>query len=301
MAEDQPSYDSLIFGGYFCDLIVTGLPELPRLGMDLFGTGFSMLAGGSFNTVRAMHRLGAHVGWVCDFGDDMFSQFVLDEVRQEGVDPALFRLHARPLRSFSLSFSYADDRGFISFMDPVEPVERVPYILKYRPRSVVLCHLVYGPELLALSEAARQAGARIYMDCQASDATLETPGVVESLRLVDALLPNASEALRMTGATSLEQATEMLGEHTPLVVIKKGCEGALGWQSGSLLQVPALPVEVLDTTGAGDCFDAGFIFSQLRGDPLETSLRFGVICGSLSTTGYGASAAPTLEQVERLL
>ena len=85
MAEDQYCYDTLIFGEYFCDLIVTGLPELPRLGADLFGTGLGMLAGGSFNTVRALHRLGAQVGWVCDFGNDLFSQFVLSEVRQEGM------------------------------------------------------------------------------------------------------------------------------------------------------------------------------------------------------------------------
>src|SRR5215216_5156053 len=132
------NYDVLLFDPYFCDLIVTGLPELPRLGADLFGTDMGIEAGGTFNTVRALHRLQMRVGWACDFGDDLFSQFVLAEVRKEGVDTSLFRIHAKPVRVFSLAFSYVNDRGFISYMDRLEPVNRVPYVNEHQPKGILM-------------------------------------------------------------------------------------------------------------------------------------------------------------------
>lgn len=301
MGRSQNSYDVLLFGGYFCDLIVTGLPEVPRLGSDLFGTGMGMQAGGTFNTVRALHRLGLRVGWVCDFGNDPFSQFVLEEIRDEGADTSLFRFHDHPQRAISLAYSFADDRGFISYMDPVEPYPRAPFILRHRPRCLLFHFLEYGPEVLELAAVARREGALIGMDCQATRATLETPGVVEALRQVDVFLPNASEALALTGAADIAGAADILAALAPLVVIKLGAEGALARYAEKEIFAPALQIEVVDTTGAGDCFNAGFLFGQLRGDPLETCLRIGNICGALSATAYGASAAPRWEQVQQFL
>jgi sugar/nucleoside kinase (ribokinase family) len=293
-------YEVLLFDGYFCDLIVTGLPEMPRLGADLFGTAMGIHAGGTFNVARALHRLGVRAGWVCDFGNDLFSQFVLSEVRREGVDTGLFRFHDRPIRAFSLAFSYSDDRGFISFMDPVEPYPRSPYILELRPRCVLLQNLEVGPDFRALVEAAGQVGAQVCMDCQSTNLTLETPGVVEALEMVDLFLPNAGEARRLTGADTTEAAADILAGFCPLVVIKQGACGALARTRELQIQSPALDVAVLDTTGAGDCFNAGFLYSHLRGDPLETSLRYGNICGGLSTTTHGTEATPTAAEIEDL-
>src|SRR5689334_21512110 len=97
-------YDVLLPDGYFLDLIFTGLPDLPHLGADLFGTGFDMVPGAVFYTALALHRLGLRTGWACDFGDDFCSQRVIEAARQEGMDETLFRQHARPLRRISVSF-----------------------------------------------------------------------------------------------------------------------------------------------------------------------------------------------------
>jgi sugar/nucleoside kinase (ribokinase family) len=289
--------DVLVFDRYFCDLVITGLPELPRLGMDVFGEEMSLQAGGTFNAVRALHRLGLQVGWVCDFGDDLFSQFVLGEVRREGVDTSLFRYHDHPVRSFSLAFSDENDRGFISYMDPVEPGERIPYLIAHKPRSLLLSVLEYDSNLEATVEAAHKIGAQVYMDCQAGSATLDTPGVIPALRAVDVFLPNASEALQLTGAESIEGAFEILTGYARLVVIKMGPDGAIGGERTSKVHVPGIDVQVRDTTGAGDCFNAGFIYGQLRGEPLENCLTIGNICGGLSTTSLGTVATPNEAEV----
>ena len=289
------NYDVLMFDPYFCDLIVTGLPELPRLGLDLFGTGMGIEAGGTFNSVRALHRLGVRVGWACDFGNDLFSQFVLSEVAKEGVDAGLFRRHDRPVRIFSLAFSYVHDRGFISYMDPIEAVDRVPYIYQYCPKVIMLNGLETGSAALSLIQAAHEVGAVVFADSQSTSHTLETPGVIETLRVTDTLMVNVSEALGLTGAASRDEAGQRLAEFAPLVVLKSGAEGSFAYTAAGMIHAPALVVDPIDTTGAGDCFNAGFMAAYLRGDALETQLRLGNICGGLSTTAHGTIATPTLE------
>jgi sugar/nucleoside kinase (ribokinase family) len=294
-------YDVLLPGGYFCDLIFTGLPELPRLGADLFGSGFDMVPGAVFYTALTLHRMGLRTGWACDFGDDFYSRYVLDAARHAGIDDSLFRLHAQPLRRISVSFSFAHDRGFISYQDRMPDVSPIPLIERYRPRCTMLSTLHVGERLQALAAATHAYGGLVYMDCQAQPETLDLAAVRAALRAVDIFAPNRAEALQLTGATTAEEALAILAALTPLVVIRCGPDGAIAQSGGQVVPARALPVAVLDTTGAGDCFNAGFLYGYLRGQPLEICLRCGNICGGLSTTARGGAAIPTAEQVEEWL
>ncbi|HEX9012445.1 MAG TPA: carbohydrate kinase family protein [Anaerolineaceae bacterium] len=304
-AQDQPRtpagetcYEVLVFGGYCCDLIITGLPEVPRLGADICGTGMGIQAGGAFNVVRALHRLGIPVGWPADFGSDIFSQHVLDEIRAEGVDDRLLRFHDHLVRNFSLSFSFTHERGFISYIEPVEKLDRAALVCELRPNIVLLDGLEYGPELLATAQSAHACGARVAMECQHGPETLSTGGLKEALQAVDLFLPNRSEAMQLTGKDSPREAAEVLAAYCPRVVVKLGPEGALAVSPEGYAEAPALPVQVLDTTGAGDCFNAGFLYGSLRGYDLLKCLQFGNICGGISTTAHGTIAAPDAAQAE---
>jgi sugar/nucleoside kinase (ribokinase family) len=255
------SYDVLILGEYFCDLIFTGLPELPRLSADIFGTGFEMAPGGSYRTALALTRLGLRVGWSCDFGDDFFSRFVLDMAAQDGLDASLFRRHPFPVRRISASFSYAHDRGFMSYMDKLARPAPAEIVAATTPRAVLLPSLMYGDDHAALVEAARHAGALVYMDCQAHAETLALPEVAAAVRRVDIFAPNEVEALHMTGDSAVEAALERLATFAPVAVVKRGGAGAIGRAAGITASVPALSVEARDTTGAGDCFNAGILYA----------------------------------------
>jgi sugar/nucleoside kinase (ribokinase family) len=293
----EHNYDVLLTDGYFCDLIFTGLPEVPRLGADLFGTGFDMVPGAVFYTALALYRLGVRAGWACDFGDDFASRFVREAAHREGIDGSLFRLHDQPLRRVSVAFSFAHDRGFISYQDPLPNLSPIPLIERHRPRIVLLSHLRYGPELLALAEATHACGGLVYMDCQARPETLDDPNVAAALRAVDIFAPNRDEALHLTGAPTAEQALDRLAELAPLAIVKCGAGGSIAKRGDQVAGAPSIAVPVVDTTGAGDCFNAGFMDGYLRGDPLELCLRRGNICGGLSTTARGGGALPTAAQV----
>jgi sugar/nucleoside kinase (ribokinase family) len=297
----EPGFDVLVGGTWYADLIFTGLAEAPRLGAEIWASGFAMTAGGTFNVVAAMHRLGLRVGWSTVFGNDAFSAFLLGEARTEGLDDRLFRHAARPRRVVTTSFSMPHERGFVSFEEWPDDFDDVGLIRDHDAR----CYLASGgfphgrPADVRRALADRKA---LYvLDPQFTTATMDTPLVVETLELADVVMPNESEALQLTGANTAEDALEILGRHAALVVIKRGARGAIAMHRGVRSEAPALACDAVDTTGAGDCFNAGLIAGLLAGDSLEDSLRQANVCAGLSTTAHGVTGAPGLEQVRRVV
>lgn len=295
-------YDVIHIGPYFCDLIITGLPNLPQLGNEIYGTELQMAPGGGFNTTYALHRLGLKTGWVTDFGSDFFSQFVLAKIKELGIDTTFFHIHTHDLCALSVAFSYQQDRGFISYTDSCEPWDLLSILRDHRPRSVLLGGLEVDPRFTEFIDAACQEGTMLLMDCQSREATLETPGVSEALRAVDVFLPNRAEVQRLTGIVEVEAGARELARLAPLVVVKLGSQGALAVREGEeILKVPGIHVpHVVDTTGAGDCFNAGFLYAHLKGEDLATCLKYANLMGGISVTGHGVSQVPKLEQVEAL-
>jgi sugar/nucleoside kinase (ribokinase family) len=120
------------------------------------------------------------------------------------------------------------------------------------------------------------------------------------LALSDVFFPNEREACALAGAASVDQAVERLKDKVNTLAVKLGPYGSIGATRGEKRQVPAFPVTVVDTVGAGDSFDAGFIYGFLLGWPLEKNLKVATVCGALSTTAAGGtSAQATLDEVLR--
>ena len=302
VSELQPArsgFEVLVWGVYFCDLIYTDLEEFPRLGLEVYSKEFEFHPGGCYTTVLALKRLGVRVGWACDFGNDFFSSLVLEQARKEGFDESLFRHHALPVRRVTSAISFPQDRAFLSYMDPVYPPEAAPILRGVQAEWLLLSHLHYGMECLPIFEAARAAGMKIFMDCQSIVTSLEeAPEIERALGTVDIFSPNEAEALRLTGEKNVEAALAKLAELTPVVIIKLGGGGAAARCGRETIYSPAVAVEkVIDTTGAGDCFDAGYLYAALKGYDLEDCLRIANICGGLSVQSAGGQGAPTIEQV----
>jgi sugar/nucleoside kinase (ribokinase family) len=124
--------------------------------------------------------------------------------------------------------------------------------------------------------------------------------VEEVLPLCDLLLPNEAELTAIARTPDVASALARLGRRVALIAVKQGARGATAWHSGELVRCEAKRVAVADTTGAGDSFDAGFVFGFLSGRPLTDTLRLACACGSLSTRGIGGIASqPTLEEALR--
>lgn len=294
--------DVLILGDYFCDIIFTGLSAPPSLGTEIYGDALDLVPGGAFILAAGFHRLGVAVRWRARLGSDLFSRFIREEAEREGLDTSLFQYFDRPLRNVSASFSFVEDRGFISYSDTFPEAPVAELIAAQRPRWVLNVPFNGSSENLKLIELIHQHGGRVFTDCQYVTTTLDEPGLTDMLRAIDIFAPNQSEACQLTGEDDPQKAALLLAKYCPLVIIKCSHNGAIACTGSQTWHSPALPVQVVDTTGAGDAFNVGFLTAHLRGEPLETCLRYGNICGGLSTTRPGgASAAPTLEQLQQYL
>jgi sugar/nucleoside kinase (ribokinase family) len=147
------------------------------------------------------------------------------------------------------------------------------------------------PGVAALFREARAAGLTTSLDPGFDPSERWEPDLLETLAHVDVFFPNEVELRALSRREEPEEALRSLQRGSTRVVAKLGAEGAMTIDdSGRLLRAPAPPVEVTDTTGAGDSFDAGFLHAWLRGEGLIDCLRLGVACGALSTRGLGGTA-----------
>ena len=284
-------YDVLVVSDYFLDLVFTGLPKLPELGQEVFGAGFSMVPGGGFISAAAMHRLGLRIAWVGDFGSDDFSRFVLEAAEAEGIDVSLCVRHSRPLRRVTVSATCPEDRAFISYCDP-EPAVPAAFkaLASASAEAVYLGGLVWGGAFDAAHAIARGRRMKLVMDGNGAErASLADPGVRRALSGVDVFVANAREARHLTGEPDHAATLAALGRICRLPILKAGESGSYALVDGGIVHAPAIPVTPVDTTGAGDCFDAGFLKAWLEGRPVEECLRWGNAVGGLSTTAPGGA------------
>ena len=289
LIKKSKSCDVFLIGRYFSDLVFTGLPEMPRLGYEVYCKDFRLVPGGAANSAIALSRLGLNVAWPCEFGSDLFSQFVKGELIKERVDQDYFSDSENPSIHITVAFSFQNDRSFLSYMDPIRHPAHHKIIRKVHPGWIYITHLMQGNELKEIESAARDVGARIYMDCQAHASSLNDKNVTEALRRVDVFSPNAEEALALTGKKKLYSALTELAKFVPQVIIKCGSEGCIASQAGEVISSGAISVDVKDTTGAGDNFNCGFLFGQIKKYSFVDSLRIANICAGLSTRGLGGS------------
>ncbi len=296
-----PTADVFVVGDYCLDLIFTGQPEFLQLGKEVVATQFAMTPGGCYNGAVAMHRLGLRVAWAADFGSDEFSRFVYGKAKSEGLDETFFVHHDRPLRYITVAASYPEDRAFLAYYDPSPAVPAGMKALPSVSAKVMYVPGFYsGPLAGAGLRLVRARSMKVVMDGNTSEQLrLSEAPVRRVLNALDMFMANAREARMLTGLDDLEHAVRTLAEVSPLVVVKDGAGGSYACDGGTIVHEPAIQVKPLDTTGAGDCFDAGFLKAWLDGRPLRECLRWGNIVGGLSTLGMGGTGrVVTAKEVE---
>ena len=269
--------------------MLSGLDGLPALGKDIEADGLGVCAGTSFNTPAAANRIGLRVAYVATVGNDVWSRMIRDEFEAEGLPTDYLEVEDRPLPGISVAFNLEGDRGFITHWGSGERYdERLRARAMEAATAVDARHLhAYVDDVPELEAIARRRGMSISVDAWGGPAWSSSRPLAEILSNADVLLANEAEAAAMTGEPEANRALEALAAHCRCIVIKVGAAGAIGLADGHRAAVPADAVEVVDTTGVGDSFNAGFLAGWLGGLGLEESLTLGVICGSRAAADYG--------------
>jgi sugar/nucleoside kinase (ribokinase family) len=300
------SFDILVPGEINPDLVLSG-DVVPEFGQVEKLVDSAVLTIGSSSAIFACAaaRLGLKVAFVGVCGDDLFGHFILEELSGRGVD--ISNVTVVPAGQTGLSVilnrtSGQGDRAILTHPGLIAALEADvvtdALLRQSRHLHVASYFLQTGlqPGLADLLARAHALALSTSLDTN-WDPSGKWLGFDKLLKEVDIFLPNEKEAQALTEMGSLESAVSLLAQKCGTVVVKLGAQGALACRNGETRRSPALNMQVVDTIGAGDTFDAGFLYGHLNGWSLERSLSLAAACGSLSTRRAGGTAAqPTLEE-----
>ncbi|WP_328440708.1 PfkB family carbohydrate kinase [Streptomyces sp. NBC_00444] len=286
---DDPPWDVYLTGTVFLDIIFTGLDSAPVRGTESWARGMGSSPGGVANMATALARLGLRTSLAAAFGDDHYGEYCWDALAHgEGIDLSLARTVPGWHSPVTVSMAYEGERTMVSHGHEPPPEEPAP---DCPPRArAAIASLTPGRPAHWVAQAAGK-GARIFADVGWDDTGAWDLAGLTDLKYCEAFLPNAEEAMRYTGATCPRAAAHALTEHVPVAVVTLGKEGAyaVDRRTGETAEVPAIAVEALDPTGAGDVFVAGFVTGTLAGWPLADRLAFAGLTAALSVQEFGGS------------
>ena len=299
----------LVAGEINPDLILQGYHSFPEPGKEVLVDDFVM-ALGSASAICAMGlaRLGRPVGFVGKVGDDPWADFCLATMARGGIDVSRVQRDGTLKTGVTVSISSPRDRALVSFVGAMAaltgddlPDRSLAAFQHLHVSSYFLQHRL-RPSLPDVFARAHRAGLTTSLDPGFDPAERWDRELLDTLRAVDVFLPNEVELAALSGEADPERALRALENGRTRIVAKLGARGCMTIDQGRVLSAPALAVQPVDTTGAGDSFNAGFLHAWLDGRELPQCLRWGAACGSLSTRGVGGwERQARAEEVEELL
>ncbi|WP_394849238.1 carbohydrate kinase family protein [Pendulispora brunnea] len=288
----------LVAGEINVDLVLRGCPIFPAPGKEVVVDDLGMVLG-SASAICAMGlaRLGTPVAFAGKVGDDAWGSFCTETMGRAGVDIA--RIVAEPglKTGVTVAISGPSDRALVTFLgssaelgaddigdDAFEGAAHLHVSSYYLQQKL-------RPGCRGLFERAHRAGLTTSLDPGYDPSEHWADDLLATLGEVDLFFPNEVELRCIARRDDVVEALHVMENVHAKTVAKLGAEGAITLHRGEVMRVPAFPVQPVDTTGAGDSFNAGFLHAWLAGDCLVDSMRFGAACASLSTLGIGGTAA----------
>ena len=277
----------LTAGITFRDLVISGIDELPKLGEERYGTDFVATWGGVANTARIAASLGARVQLLTGLGDDPNSEMCRRELADWGID-----LTPSPINhGWALPVTMSQARGTERAMTTVETVLPDPLPEPDLDGIDAVVTHVSVPADTWLHEAA-DAGIPVIADHGFEEGY--DPGLLDAVSGCTCYTPNAAEAMQLTCTGDPVRAARALAEHVPVVVVTCGGEGIIGVDSRTSeeARIPAVAINPVNTTGAGDATLAGLAWSWGWQVSLARKLDVAALVGAIVTSRQHGTADP---------
>ncbi len=279
----QTPFPILCTGRVYCDLIFTGLPNMPVMGQEVFSDDLSLHAGGgAFITAATIATLGWETSILATLPAAPFDMVIRDAMQKFGIDNSLCvdsPQGAAP--QITVATVMGGDRAFLTHQsgDPAPETNLAKGHFGHLHIGE-LSTLIEKPDLC---ERAHASGLTVSCDCGwDSDLIADGKALSDLISQVDVFLPNQSEFEGLM-ASGLNIA------RLPLTAIKLGSTGAKLWDGSTWISEPALNVTAVDTTGAGDAFNGGFLTQWLSGSDFQTCLKMANTCGAAAVQHVGGA------------
>lgn len=304
--------DVLCLGIFVADVMAKPIEQMPKRGMlQLFDQMELHTGGCANNTAIDLAKLGVSAGVMGKIGMDGFGDFILRALKEHGVDTTGMKRDSKSNTSFTFVMIHTDgERSFFHYLGANAQLtyENIDLDLVKNCKNLHIAGANLMPKLDGMPTAmilkiAKEAGLTTSVDTAWNPEIDWLKQIEPCLPYTDIFLPSIEEAKMITG---LEQPAEigdfLLGHGVKVVGLKMGEQGCYIKGDGQELSLPAFKVDVVDTSGAGDAFVAGFLAGLLRGWDLETVGRFANAVGATCVTAIGCTAGiKTMEETLKFM
>jgi sugar/nucleoside kinase (ribokinase family) len=294
----QSKFDISVVGELNLDFVLYGLPGRFELDREHIASDATLTLGSS-SAIFAHNFafLGNRVAFHSAIGEDAFGENCLKRLGESGVDVSGVRKFSGRKTGITVILPQPEKRYILTYPGVMAEMrfedldlERIA-AARHLHLSSYFLQTALRPRIADLFRYAKEAGLSTSLDTNDDPEDRWDRDVLDVLAWVDILLPNEREACRMAQQDDPEQALKSLASKVPLVVMKRGERGVLARRGEDIFEDPPTKVATVDSIGAGDSFDAGFLHQYLRGARIEECLRYGNLAGAFSTTRSGGTEA----------
>lgn len=309
MEKIKKRYDIVVAGELNADLLLTGditptFNQVERLAND------ATLTLGSSSAIFACGaaRLGLRVAFLGKVGNDVFGNFVINELKKRHVATEGIITSGSEKTGLTVILNRGNDRAILTYPGTIATTHLDDLDTTLLENAH---HLHLGgyfllsrlkPNVPKLFLRAHRLGLTVSLDSNYDPTEQWDGGLSTSLKHIDIFLPNKRELLSIAKKRNFREAVSTLSQNVPILAVKLGEKGAMVYTKDGQYKGRSIKTHVIDSVGAGDSFDAGFIYGYLHHWDMQRSVNLACICGSLSTQAAGGiEGQPTLEQALQLL
>ena len=294
----MPTFDVSVIGELNLDLILYGLPTELVLEQEHLAKDLSITLGSSSAIfAHNLACLGNKVGFSSCIGSDPFGEICVKRLGESGVDLSRVRRMNGKTTGLTVILPQRKQRYILTFPGTMFEMGQhdveLSYVFNAKHLHVSSYFLQKGMRvpLIDIFRKAKDAGLSTSLDTNDDPDNRWSSEIQLLFKHTDILLPNEREACKLAQVDDLERAAEILSQKVPIVVIKRGSQGAIARAGKERFSNFPPMVDVADPVGAGDSFDAGFVHQYIRGAKIEDCLKFANVVGSLSVTRPGGTEA----------
>jgi sugar/nucleoside kinase (ribokinase family) len=294
-----------VVGDLNLDIVLSGLKDFPALGKERLAGDCIVKPGGSAANVAIMLALNrCPVRLFAQTGSDETGSFLLKQIQRYGLQTDTISLSNSAATGLTISLTYPEDRIYITYPGCVAEMNRKDLTHRYIEKDAHL-HLAsfflqtsLQKDFGSILREAKAAGMSTSLDPGSdTEETWNTTELIDNLEFLDYFMPSSDEICALTGSLTVHDALNAFPQKARVVVVKAGAHGAVTRRQGIIEHHPAIPVAAVDSTCAGDCFDAGFLYGLYQGKTFRGAVQRGIEFGTQAVTTLGLPS----ERIETFL
>ncbi len=291
--------DVIVVGELNVDLIMNELDRFPEIGKEILARQMTLTLGSSAAIFASnISSLGARVAFIGKIGKDKFGEVVLESLQNNDVDVSMIKVDDKYGTGATIVLNVEEDRanttypGAMDFLTINDISEDDLSRAKHLHFSSYFLQAGMRGDLGKLFRTAQGLGLTTSFDMQWDPEEEWALDIEDILPHVNVFLPNEKELIYLSGKNDLNEAISFIKKYTDILAIKSGNEGSTVCFGDEIINLPAfLNESVVDAIGAGDSFNAGFIYKFIMGNSIPECQEFGNLSGAVSTTAHGGTAA----------